>query len=96
MVECSPASERDSRSRAARVRFPADAAFFFSSLSSPLAKCHGADDDGSDKISEKRRKRYPVLIEWEKEEEEEEEKKKRDRRRQLGHAKVRERDRLSK
>ncbi len=37
-----------------------------------------------------------MLIQWEKEEEEEEEKKKRDRRRQLGHAKVRERDRLSK
>ena len=34
-----------------------------------------------------------MLIQWEKEEEEEEEKKKRDRRRQLGHAKVRERDR---
>ena len=37
-----------------------------------------------------------MLIQWEKEEEEEEEKKKRDRRRQLGHAKVRERDGLSK
>ena len=34
-----------------------------------------------------------MLIQWEKEEEEEEEKKKRDRRRQLGHAKVRERER---
>ena len=33
-----------------------------------------------------------MLIQWEKEEEEEEEKKKRDRRRQLGHAKVRERE----
>ena len=32
------------------------------------------------------------MIQWEKEEEEEEEKKKRDRRRQLGHAKVRERE----
>ena len=69
MVECSPASEKDCRPRAARVRFPADAAFFFTSFSSILALervgYHVGDDDRSNqllKMSKKRGENHSMLI----------------------------------